>query len=117
MVLAWGRVFGGVFSAHARPTLAVLWTFPHTFPEDTNFGKHGDEGQRRRGMGKTVVVVGGGGQNKSTNAHVNTGRQAHTHTGHLNGPVDQEATNPEFVEMSDFDEEEGKGAGPWCLKC
>jgi hypothetical protein len=33
--------------------------------------------------------------------------------------MDQEATNPEFVEMSDFDEEEGegKGAGPWCLKC
>ena len=30
--------------AHARPTLAVLWTFPHTFPEDTNFGKCGDEG-------------------------------------------------------------------------
>jgi hypothetical protein len=29
--------------------------------------------------------------------------------------MDQEATNPEFVEMSDFDEEEGKGAGPWCL--
>jgi hypothetical protein len=25
--------------------------------------------------------------------------------------MDQEATNPEFVEMSDFDEEEGKGAG------
>ena len=33
-----------VFS-HARPTLAVLWTFPHTFPEDTHFAKHGDEGQ------------------------------------------------------------------------
>ena len=43
MVLAWGRVFGGVFSAHARPTLAVLWTFPHTFPEDTHFAKYGDE--------------------------------------------------------------------------
>ena len=33
----------GVFFAHARPTLAVLWTFPHTFPEDTNFAKCGDE--------------------------------------------------------------------------
>ena len=33
----------GVFFAHARPTLAVLWTFPHTFPEDTHFAKHGDE--------------------------------------------------------------------------
>ena len=31
--------------------------------------------------------------------------------------MDQEATNLEFVEMSDFDEEEGKGAGPWCLEC
>jgi hypothetical protein len=31
--------------------------------------------------------------------------------------MDQEATNLEFVEVSDFDEEEGKGAGPWCLKC
>jgi hypothetical protein len=32
--------------------------------------------------------------------------------------MDQEATNPEFAEMSDLDEEEeGKGAGPWCLKC
>jgi hypothetical protein len=44
VVLAWGG--GGtfvVFFAHARPTLAVLWTFPHTFPEDTNFGKCGDE--------------------------------------------------------------------------
>jgi hypothetical protein len=30
---------------------------------------------------------GGGGQNKSTNARVNAGRQAHTHTGHRNGPV------------------------------
>jgi hypothetical protein len=60
MVLAWGGVLMKCFFAHARPTLAVLWTFPHTFPEDTNFGKHGDEGQRRRGMGKTVVVGGGG---------------------------------------------------------
>ena len=85
MVLAWGRVFGGVLSAHARPTLAVLWTFPHTFPEDTNFAKHGDEGQTGWGMGKTVVVVVGGGQNKSTNAHVNVERQAHMHTGHRNG--------------------------------
>jgi hypothetical protein len=31
--------------------------------------------------------------------------------------MDQEATNPEYVEMSDFDEEEGTGAGPWWLKC
>ena len=30
--------------AHARPTLAVLWTFPHTFPEDTIFAKCEDEG-------------------------------------------------------------------------
>jgi hypothetical protein len=29
----------------------------------------------------------------------------------------QEATNPEFVEISDLDEEEGKGAVPWRLKC
>jgi hypothetical protein len=35
------------FFAHARPTLAVLWAFPQTFPEDTIFAKHGDEGQRR----------------------------------------------------------------------
>ena len=91
MVLAWGGGAYGVFFAHARPTLAVLWTFPHTFPEDTNFGKHGDEGQRRRGMGKTVVVVVGGGQNKSTNTHMNTGRQAHIHTGHLNGPGGHES--------------------------
>ena len=66
-------------------------------------------------MGKTVVVVVGGGQNKSTNTHVNAGRQVHTHT--PGTEMDQEATNPEFVEMGDFDEEEGKGAGPWCLKC
>jgi hypothetical protein len=63
------------------------------------------------GLGKTVVVVVGG-QNKSTNARVNAERQAHTHTHR-----DQEATNPEFVEISDLDEEEGKGAVPWCLKC
>jgi hypothetical protein len=31
--------------------------------------------------------------------------------------MDQEATDPEFAEMGDFDEEEGKGADPWCLKC
>jgi hypothetical protein len=34
----------GVFFARARPTLAVLWTFPHTFPEDTIFAKCEDEG-------------------------------------------------------------------------
>ena len=45
MVQAWGGGTYGVFFAHARPTLAVLWTFPHTFPEDTIFAKHGDEGQ------------------------------------------------------------------------
>jgi hypothetical protein len=39
-------------------------------------------------MGKTVVVVVVvvGGQNKSTNTHVDTERPVHTHTGHLNGP-------------------------------
>jgi hypothetical protein len=31
--------------------------------------------------------------------------------------MDQEATDPEFVEIRELDEEEGKGAGPWCLKC
>ena len=56
----------------------------------------------------TVVVVVGGGQNKST-------KDRYTHT--PGTEMDQEATNPEFVEMSDFDEEEGKGAGPWCLGC
>ena len=30
--------------------------------------------------------------------------------------MDQEAANPEFVEISDFDEEEGKGTVPWRLK-
>ena len=45
MVLAWGEGNHGVFFTHARPTLAVLWTFPHAFPEDPNFAKHGDEGQ------------------------------------------------------------------------
>jgi hypothetical protein len=65
-------------------------------------------------MGKKVVGVGGGGQNKSTNTHMNTKRQAHTHT--PGTEIDQEVTNPGFVEISDFDEEEGKGAGPWCLK-
>ena len=45
MVLAWGEGTYGVFFTHARPTLAVLWTFPHTFPEDKIFAKHGDEGQ------------------------------------------------------------------------
>ena len=43
MVLAGGEGTCGVFFTHARPTLAVLWTFPHTFSEDTNFAKHGDE--------------------------------------------------------------------------
>ena len=49
MVQAWGGGTYGVFFAHARPTLAVLWTFPHTFPEDTHFGKHGDEGFAKHG--------------------------------------------------------------------
>ena len=70
----------------------------------------GDEG-----WPKQMVMVVRGGQNKSTNAHANAERQAHTHT--PGTEMDQEATNPEFVEMSDFDEEEGKGAGPWCLRC
>ena len=91
MVLAWEGGACGVFFAHARPTLAVLWTFPQTFPEDTIFAKCGDEGQTGWGMGKTVVVVGGGGQNKSTNAHMNAERQAHTHTGHRNGPGGHES--------------------------
>ena len=30
MVLAWERVFGGVFSAHTGPALAVLWKFSCT---------------------------------------------------------------------------------------
>ena len=30
MVLAWERVFGGVFSAHTGPALAVLWKFSRT---------------------------------------------------------------------------------------
>jgi hypothetical protein len=30
--------------------------------------------------------------------------------------MDQEATNPEFVEMSDFDEDEGNGSGPGGVK-
>ena len=30
MVLAWERVFGGVFSAHTGPALAVLWMFSCT---------------------------------------------------------------------------------------
>ena len=46
-----------VFFAHARPTLAVLWTFPRTFQEDAIFAKHGDEASMGWGMGKTVVVV------------------------------------------------------------
>ena len=45
MVLAWGGGYLRSVFAHARPTLAVLWTFPHTFPEDTNFAKYGDEEQ------------------------------------------------------------------------
>ena len=45
MVQAWGGGYlWGVF-AHARPTLAVLWTFPRTFQEDANFAKYGDEEQ------------------------------------------------------------------------
>jgi hypothetical protein len=52
---------------------------------------------------KKVVVVVRGGQNKSTDTHMHTERQAHTHT--PGTEMDQEATNPEFVEMSDFDEE------------
>ena len=44
VVLAWGGGTYGVFFAHARPTLAVLWTFSLTFPEDTLFfAKYGDE--------------------------------------------------------------------------
>ena len=31
--------------------------------------------------------------------------------------MDQEATDPEFVEISDLDDEEGSGSGPRCLKC
>ena len=80
-----------VFFAHARPTLAVLWTFPRTFQEDAIFAKCGDEVSMGGGMGKTVVVVVVGGQNKSTNARVNAGRQAHTHTGHRNGPGGHES--------------------------
>ena len=44
----------------------------------------------------------------------------HTHTPGTEMDQEAEATNPEFVEMSDFDyfdEEEGKVAGPWCLEC
>jgi hypothetical protein len=66
-------------------------------------------------MGKTVVVVVGGGQNKSTNAQMDVGRQAHTHT--PGTEMDQEATNPEFVKISDLDDEEGSWSGPRCLKC
>jgi hypothetical protein len=85
-VLAWGGGTSVVFFAHARPTLAVLWAFPRTLQEDAIVAKCGDEVSMGWGMGKTVAVVVGGGQNKSTNTHMNTGRQAHTHTGHLNGP-------------------------------
>jgi hypothetical protein len=75
-----------VFFAHARPTLAVLWAFPRTFHEAAIFAKCGDAVSMGGGMGKTVVVVVGGGHSKSTSTHVNTGRQAHTHTEHRNGP-------------------------------
>jgi hypothetical protein len=30
--------------------------------------------------------------------------------------MDQEATNPEFAEIGDLDDEEGSGSGPRCLK-
>jgi hypothetical protein len=56
----------GVFFAHARPTLAVLWTFPHTFPEDTNFAKHGDEGQKAKRMRDGQNSGGGGGGDKTS---------------------------------------------------
>jgi hypothetical protein len=37
----------------------------------------------------------------------------HTHT--PGTEMDQEATNPEFVEISDLDDEEGSGSDPRCL--
>jgi hypothetical protein len=92
-----------VFFAHARPTLAVLWTFPRMFQADAIFAKGVIEVSVGCGVGKTVVVVAGGGQNKSTNAHVNVGRQAHTHT--------------PCTKISDLDDKEGSGSGPRCLKC
>jgi hypothetical protein len=61
---------------------------PHS-PSCGHFHKR--EGQTGWGMGKTVVVVGGGGRNKSANARMNTERQAHTHTGHRNGPGGHES--------------------------
>ena len=108
MVLTWGGGTSVVFFAHARPTLAVLWTFPHTFPEDTNFATNGmRDGQNSGG--------GGEGRTKQVDQCAHEHRKTGTHT--PGTEMDQEATNPEFVEMSDFDEEEGKGAGPWCLRC
>ena len=56
----WGGYLRSVF-AHARPTLAVLWTFPHTFPEDTNFAKYGDEGHGMRDGQNS----GGGGEGRT----------------------------------------------------
>jgi hypothetical protein len=45
-----------------------------------------------------------------TTVRVNAGRPAHTHTPGTG--MDQEATNPEIVEISDFDDQGGNGAGP-----
>ena len=66
-------------------------------------------------MGKTVAVVVGDGQNKSANAHVNI-IQKDRHTCTPGTEMNQEATDPGFVEISDLDDEEGSGSGPRCLK-
>jgi hypothetical protein len=72
---------------------------------------------RRYFIQKFIIVAlvgGGGGQNKSTNTHVNTGRPAHTRTGHLNRP---EGHEPRIRRNQWFGRRRRKCAGPRCLEC
>ena len=68
----------------------------------------------RDGQGSSA---GGGGMTKQVDQHAREHRETGTHTHTPGTEMDQEATHPEFVEISDLDDKEVNGAGPRYLKC
>jgi hypothetical protein len=95
--------FCSVF-AHARPTLAVLWTFPRMFQEDAIFAKCGDEGGGGRGWTKQVDQCAY--EYRKTGTHTNRAPKWTRRPRILNSS-----------KSSDLDDEEGSGSGPRCLEC